>query len=138
MSDTMTIQEAATKAGVTRQALYLAIINGRLLAQKKRLPGDSEKRPMKWRITLQDLVAYCVSKYSRDYSKRDGKLLFDKKEGWHSVSEVAKYLDMPLSHVYYALRKGDLACRRVGCTYVIHIDWITRYEAWRFANLVAD
>ena len=84
----VSITEAAEILGVTRQAAYIAMKNGKLLATK--CPNTK-----KWLITVDDVEAYKQNKYSRDLSRYNGELIFDKSKGLHSVSEAAQILDVP-------------------------------------------
>ena len=116
----LSITEAAKILGVTRQGAYVAMRNGRILATK--CPNTK-----KWLITTKDVEAYKQSKYSRDLSRYNGELIFDKSKGLYSVQETAQMLDIPAQKIYYALRLDYLKSHRRGAAWVVHIDDIRSY-----------
>lgn len=115
----VSITEAARINGVTRQAIYVAIKQRKLRAQK-----DSTR----WTIDLDDLEEYRRNKYSREKSTFDGELLFDNKKGFYSVNQVAKMLNVPAQKIYYATRIGMLKASRRGAAWVIHVDDVKEYQ----------
>jgi excisionase family DNA binding protein len=115
----VTITEAAKINGVTRQAIYVAIKQNKLRAQK-----DSTR----WTIKLSDLEVYRRDKYSRSKSTFDGELIFDNGKGYFSVNQVAKILGVPAQKIYYATRVGMLKAIRKGAAWVISEDDINRYR----------
>lgn len=115
----VTITEAAKINGVTRQAIYVAIKQNKLKAQK-----DSTR----WTITLRDLEAYRRDKYSRSKSTFDGELIFDNQKGYFSVNQVARILGVPAQKIYYATRVGMLKAIRKGAAWVISEDDINGYR----------
>lgn len=115
----VTITEAARINGVTRQAIYVAIKQKKLKAQK-----DATR----WLIRLEDLEEYRKNKYSRAKSTFDGELVFDNNKGFYSVNQVAKMLNIPAQKVYYATRIGLMKAIRKGAAWVIHIDDINGYR----------
>jgi hypothetical protein len=110
--------------GVTRQAVILRISNGKLPATKKE---------GKWVITQEAFEEYEKNKYSRKFSQLNGKLIFDKNKGLHSVSEAAAILGCDIQHVYHAYRVGKLNVKKhkknTRFTWVINIDDITAYKS---------
>ena len=116
---TVSITEAARINNVTRQAIYVAIKQKKLRAQK-----DSTR----WTIHLEDLEDYRRKKYSRSKSTFNGELLFDNDRGYYSVNQAAKILDVPAQKIYYATRIGLLKATRRGAAWVIHIDEIKNYQ----------
>lgn len=118
----VSITEAAEILGVTRQAAYIAMKNGKLLATK--CPNTK-----KWLITVDDVEAYKQNKYSRTLSRHNGEIIFDKSKGLYSVSEAAQILDVPAQKLYYAVRLGYLKSHRRGAAWVVHIDDVRDYEA---------
>lgn len=115
----VSITEAARINGVTRQAIYVAIKQKKLKAQK-----DSTR----WMIRLDDLEEYRRQKYSRAKSMFDGELIFNNEKGYFSVNQVAKMLGVPAQKIYYATRIGLLKAHRKGAAWVIHIDDINGYK----------
>lgn len=107
----VTITEAAKLNGVTRQAIYVAIKQDKLRAQK-----DSTR----WTINLRDLEEYRRNKYSRTKSTFDGELIFDNDKGYYSVNQVARILGVPAQKIYYATRVNMLKATRKGAAWVIH------------------
>lgn len=115
----VTITEAARINGVTRQAIYVAIKQDKLKAQK-----DSTR----WTISLRDLEEYRRNKYSRTKSTFAGELIFDNNRGYYSVNQVAKVLGVPAQKIYYATRVNMLKAVRKGAAWVIHTDDINEYR----------
>lgn len=115
----VSITEAAKINGVTRQAIYVAIKQGKLKATKK----------TRWEIELKDLEEYRKNKYSRTKSMFDGELLFDNNKGYFSVNQVAQMLGVPAQKIYYATRTGMIKGSRKGAAWVIHSDEVNRYKA---------
>ena len=116
---TVSISEAAKINGITRQAIYVAIKQKKLKANK----GSA-----RWEITLKDLEEYRKQKYSREKSTFNGELLFDKSKGLYSIRETAKILKVPAQQIYYATRVGLMKAIRKGAAWVIHISEIKAYQ----------
>lgn len=114
-----TITEAARLNNVTRQAIYVAIKQGKLKATKY---------ATRWLIRLEDLNEYKKGKYSREKSTYNGELLFDNNKGFFSINQTAKILNVPAQKIYYATRVGHLKASRKGAAWVIHQDEITLYK----------
>ncbi len=115
----VTITEAARINAVTRQAIYVAIKQNKLRAQK-----DSTR----WTISLRDLEEYRRHKYSRTKSTFAGELVFDNDKGYYSVNQVAKVLGVPAQKIYYATRVNMLKAIRKGAAWVIHEDDVNEYR----------
>lgn len=115
----VSITEAAKINNVTRQAIYVAIKLKKLKARKE---------TSRWTIHLDDLAAYREEKYSRAKSTFNGELLFDNKQGFFSVNQVAEMLDVPVQKVYYATRVGLLKAHRRGSAWVIHVEDVNLYR----------
>jgi excisionase family DNA binding protein len=115
----VSITEAARINNVTRQAIYVAIKQGKLKAHK-----DTTR----WTIDLEDLEAYRKQKYSRSKSMFDGELLFDNQKGYYSVNQAARALGVPSQKIYYATRVGLLKAIRKGAAWVIHESDIQAYR----------
>ena len=115
----VSITEAARLNSVTRQAIYVAIKQGKLKATK-----DATR----WTIDLNDLENYKKGKYSRTKSIYNGELLFDNKKGYYSINQIAKMLNVPAQKIYYATRIGHLQAHRKGAAWVINIDDAKSYK----------
>lgn len=115
----VSITEAAKINNVTRQAIYVAIKQGKLKARK-----DGTR----WLISVEDLAKYRDEKYSRTKSTFDGELLFDNKKGFFSVNQVAKMCGVPAQKIYYATRVGLLKATRKGAAWVIHANDLREYQ----------
>ncbi len=115
----VSITEAAKLNNVTRQAIYVAIKQGKLNAQK-----DTNR----WTIRIKDLEEYKKHKYSRSKSTYNGELLFDNDQGYFSVNQVAKILGVPAQKIYYATRIGLLKATRKGAAWVIHENDVNQYR----------
>lgn len=115
----VTITEAAKINGVTRQAIYVAIKQEKLRAQK-----DSTR----WTISLRDLEEYRRNKYSRSKSTFAGELIFDNNKGYYSVNQVAKILGVPAQKIYYATRVNMLKASRKGAAWVISESDLNAYR----------
>ncbi len=115
----VSITEAARINNVTRQAIYVAIKQGKLKARKE---------STRWTINLADLEEYRKNKYSRSKSTFNGELLFDNEKGYYSVNQVANKLGVPAQKIYYATRIGLLKAHRKGAAWVIHEGDLKEYQ----------
>ena len=115
----VSITEAAKINNVTRQAIYVAIKQGKLKASKA---------ASRWTIDLADLDEYRKNKYSRTKSTFEGELLFDNHKGYYSVNQAAELLNVPAQKIYYATRIGQLKAVRKGAAWVIHTEDIKQYR----------
>lgn len=115
----VSITEAAEINDVTRQAIYVAIKLNKLKATKE---------STRWTINVDDLAEYRRQKYSRSKSLYNGELLFDNKNGYYSINQAAKILNVPVQKIYYATRKGALKASRKGVAWVVYHDDITAYQ----------
>ncbi len=106
-----TMAQAAKKNGVTRQAIFFAI-------KMKRLNARRENNT--WLVSGKDLKDYVENKYSRQASKKQGQLVFDKSKGFYSIGEAAKFLNKSTNQVYYLVRMGKIKTHRQGGAIVIH------------------
>ena len=114
-----TITEAARLNNVTRQAIYVAIKQKKLKATKY---------ATRWLIRVEDLDTYKKGKYSRTKSMYNGELLFNNNEGFYSINQTAKMLNVPAQKIYYATRIGQLKALRKGAAWVVHVDDIKNYK----------
>lgn len=114
------LNEAAKYSHVTRQAIYVAIIKGELVAKKRHVNGREQ-----WSITKADLDAYRASKYNSDKRKCAGKRVFDLSENRWSVLHAHKVLSQmlgrpyPAHHIYYLLRIGQLKGSKLGGSWIV-------------------
>jgi excisionase family DNA binding protein len=115
----LSISEAAKLTNVTRQAIYVAIKHNRL---------NATKNVKKWRISLEDLKKYRENRYSRAFSLRNGKRIYDVSQGTYSIGQAAKLLGVPPQKIYYATRQGVLKSHREGCAWVINEPDLIEYE----------
>jgi len=115
----VSITEAARINNVTRQAIYVAIKQGKLRATKN---------ATRWTIDLEDLEAYRRDKYSRSKSTFEGELLFDNNKGYYSINQVADMCNVPAQKIYYATRVGHLKAHRKGAAWVVHVEDVKQYR----------
>ena len=115
----VSITEAARINNVTRQAIYVAI-------KLKKL--NAYKDTTRWTIDIDDLNEYKNSKYCRSKSTHNGELIFNNKDGYYSVNQTARILEVTSQKIYYATRIGNLKAIRKGAAWVIHISDIEEYQ----------
>lgn len=108
---TISIAEAASISNVTRQAIYASIKSNRLKATR-----DGNR----WKILVDDLVEYRKTRYSREFSIRKGKRIYQEDSGTFSIAKTAKMLGVPVQKIYYCTRTGLLKSHREGCAWVIN------------------
>lgn len=102
----LSISDAARVSGITRQAVYVAIKNGKL----KAVQGEDRR----WLVSSFDLAIYEASKYDRLKSKDpEGNFFYCPAEGRYSIRMVAEKLNIPIQKVYYLVRIGRLKVTRV-------------------------
>ncbi len=102
----LTISDAARVSGITRQAVYVAIKNGKL----KAVQGEDRR----WLVSSFDLAIYQASKYDRLKSKDpEGNFFYCPAEGRYSIRMVAEKLNVPIQKVYYLVRIRRLKVNRV-------------------------
>lgn len=118
------LEEAGKAAHVTKQAIYLAIQKGNLKAQKM-TEATKYSRRGQWTIKKADLDEYRANKYNREKYTVNGEKVFDVEKGEFSVNQVAKILgkmlceSIPVAHIYYLIRVGELKCYRKGWALVV-------------------
>lgn len=120
-SHLVSITEAAKINNVTRQAIYVAIKQGKLKAHK-------DETTTRWMIDSRDLQKYRDEKYSRKKSMFNGELVFDNHKGFYSVNQTAEILGVPSQKIYYATRVGHLKATRKGAAWVIHTNDVNEYK----------
>jgi len=106
----ISIAEAARLSGVTRQAIYVSIKSNRLKATR-----DGNR----WKILVDDLVEYRKTRYSREFSIKNGRRIYQEDSGTFSIAKTAKILGVPVQKIYYCTRRGILKAHREGCAWVI-------------------
>lgn len=115
-SDLFTLQEIAEYAHVTVQAVYKAI-------REKGVPA--QKINKRWFLTKKDYDAFRASKYNGDNRSFANEKLFDLEKGTYSVSQVQRILShelkrpISLNKIYYLLRTGQLRGFRRGPHWII-------------------
>lgn len=115
----VSITEAARINNVTRQAIYVAIKQGKLRATKN---------ATRWTIDVKDLDEYRTNKYSRAKSTFEGELLYDNGKGYYSINQVAEMCDVPAQKIYYATRVGHLRAQRKGAAWVVSVEDVKNYK----------
>ena len=115
----LTVTQCKKKLGVTRSAIYQAIRCNRLTAIKNDL---------KWFINHEDFQFYKKTKWSRSCSMIDGKPLYDKSKGEHSIKEASEILDCSINHVYYACYTNKIPAKRKKSSWVINTEDIHQYK----------
>ena len=115
------ITEAAKINNVTRQAIYVAIKQGKLKAHK-------DETTTRWMIDSRELQKYRDEKYSRKKSMFNGELVFDNGKGFYSVNQTAEVLGVPSQKIYYATRVGHLKATRKGAAWVVHTNDLNEYK----------
>lgn len=118
MERSMTVSEAARRNQVTRQALYLAIKEGRLKTHMK------EGRQ---RVFVSDLESFTKERYTRKRSRLDGELIFDDAKGTLSIAQASERYNIPEQKLYYAVRVGKLPSRRARAAWVLSVADVERY-----------
>ncbi len=119
MDSYVTVSEAARIKKVTRQAIYLAIREGKLKAYQD---GNVLK------IFLVDLMEYDRHRYSREKVVHEGEPLFNSDKGEVSIEKAAQMLGVPRQKLYYAARTGMLKTIRKKSTWVVKVQDLLKYE----------
>ena len=112
-----TLTQLANEHCMTRTAIYQAIYKGRLNAQKKN---------RKWLITPEDFDAYRATKYSREFSKFNGKPLYQSEHQELSVRQAAKYFGKKDADIYYLVRKGRIPHEKRGAAFILKFEDVKR------------
>ncbi len=106
----LTVDEAAKIRNVTRQAIYLAIREGRL---KPYMRGKIIK------VSMASILELQKKKYDRVIKLFQGQEVFSDKEGMISVYKAAQLTGIPRTSIYNAIYSGRLKAVRKGKTWVI-------------------
>src|SRR6185436_5549083 len=109
----MSITEIANLFCLSRQAVYVALKQGKFPATKK--------FGTRWTIDFEDYRKYHHQRYDRKFCKKeDGTLIFDKEKGIYSIHEAAKLLKRPAQHVYYYTRVGKIPASKYRAAWLLH------------------
>jgi len=108
----LSINEAAKIRNVTRQAIYLAIKEGRLKAFMR---GKTMK------VSLASIMDLENSKYLRVAKVFKGARVFSAKMGLISVPDAAKLTGIPVISLYNSIYSGRLPAERKGVSWVVHV-----------------
>jgi len=106
----MTVTQAAKVRNVTRQAIYLAIKEGRLKVYRN---GRVQK------VSLGHLMDLENNRWMRLVKVYEGEKLYDEKKGTLSPPKAAKLTGLPVTKIYYGLYSGNLKAERKGKAWVI-------------------
>lgn len=123
MKDYYTITEASEYLGVTRQAVYVCIKNGRIKAE---MMGGL------WTIKDVDLMFWKENKYNHNLRKNEGQYLFDNIKTF-SAPQAAKLISEKLNtkfteqRLYYLLSRGAIKQHLFGKTKIIKIEDIEKF-----------
>ena len=118
-----TLSEIATHSERGRQAVYIAIVTGKLKAKKI----DN-----RWVIKMSDFDDFKSRKYQRWIKKPDGQNLFDG-ENFFSLPQVIEIFSLKLgckysySQMYYKVQTGQLKASRQGATWIIKKEDLQKY-----------
>ncbi len=118
MFDTFGISQAAEISNVTRQAVYVAIRQGRLEAAKEG----------RWQITAKALDEYKKNRWNRMNSIVDGKPLVSKEKGEYLARQIAENLNIPVQKLYYDIRCNKIKYSRRGNSYIITLEDAIEYK----------
>jgi len=127
------LREAADYINTTRQAVYLAIKKGDLLAIRHQIFNSpkSAGRPQ-WIIKQSDLDEYRRHKHSPEKRKVDGEQIFDLSKDRWSIKDSAKALHVALGrpystqHIHYLLRRGRIRGYKKGGCWVLKREELLR------------
>lgn len=106
----MTITEAAKVRNVTRQAIYLAIKEGRLKVIKR---GKLQK------VKLESLIDLEKTRYVRAAKVFQGEDLYSDQKGILSPPKAAKLMNVKTHVVYNAIYSGKLKATKKGRAWII-------------------
>ena len=115
----MTIMELSKEYGLCRQAILYPIYQKRLKAKK---------HFGKWLINRDDYEEYRKGRFKDRFTK-EGKPLYNKREGYYSVKEASEIIGCNLQRIYFHAKTGEIPSKRVDCHWLIHIDDIHIYKA---------
>jgi helix-turn-helix protein len=113
------ISEVAEMYNKTRVAVYRPIIIGRLKAVKV---------SKEWFVDLDDYKEYLAKRWSRQFSKIDGKPRFDASIGECSIQDAAKALGVDCNKVYDLCRTSKIPFFKRKGSYVLKIDDVRKVK----------
>jgi len=116
MEKEVTITEASDALQISRQAVYVAILKKRILAEKK---------AGRWIIESKSLQDYRDHRFCRSKSRReDGDLVYRPERGEYSARQIAEKFDVPVARLYHLMRNNRIPHYRHNAAYVIEVqDW---------------
>lgn len=112
------LREVANRLGVLRQTIYSLI-------RKKRIKAYQVGR--RWYIKPEFIQEFIKTKFSRDFLKINGELLYDNEKGIYSVRQAAEIMGVPYQHVAYLVRKGFLRAKKIMCHHIIMKEEMEKY-----------
>jgi excisionase family DNA binding protein len=121
----LNLKEAAERARVQRQAIYVAI-------RKKNLPAIKKGRF--WLVSASDLEQYRLNKYNSENKVHNGDKVYDEHSGHYSVQRVCFEMSIhlgapyPKNHVYYLIRTFKIDAIRKGHSWVIPASELERLK----------
>ena len=117
-NELISVKKAGQLYNVSHLSLWAAIRCGRL----KKIVIDG-------RVFLNRglIDQYLESKYDREYSLRDGKLLYNREAGRYSPKMCEELFNVPKNHLYHAIYSGKLKATKSGHSYVIDHKDIVAY-----------
>lgn len=116
--DWVSVERTATILRSTQQNVYELIKRGRLSCRKK--DGTLTQ------VYLPSIDNYLQNKFSREYAKVNGELVYDLDKGRLSVLMVAKMLKITPQRVYYLIRHGVIKAEKRGWYTVVHQEDLER------------
>ena len=118
IKEEMTLREVAVCLGVLRDSVYAQV-------RKKRMKAHQKNR--RWYVNSEAVVEFLQTKYSRDFIRMNGELIYDIAKGEHSIKQAAKMMGVPYQHICYLIRKGYLRAKKKSCHHVIMREDIEKY-----------
>jgi len=97
MHEKLKISDICEITGLTRSAILNSISKGRLRAD---YVNDV------YYLSMADYKNYRATLYSREFSKVNGKPLYDTANGEFSLAQAAEYCKMKYSQFYYYMSRG--------------------------------
>jgi len=122
----MTLSQASEYMGITRQAMYVAILNGRVECKQFENGRYSIKRSA--------LEKYKASKYDRRLTFRhNGEQILKPGSGLVNTAMAANIIGIPTQALYYFVRKGALPYELAGKQYIFRLRDIEAFaqEYWK-------
>ncbi len=109
----ITLNQAADKMGVTRQAVALAIQNDRIRGVK--IAG-------RWWFDVSEVDRYVSERYNRKKTRNeDGSLRYCIEEGRYSPNLLAEACGVETSRIYYLIYSKKIEFTKIGSAYILKI-----------------